>query len=153
MWPASMSRGVPLAFSTATELPCTSAVTWSANALTSSRQMRAGAVSNPDGRACRAVASGRRAYRASWFGRDGCRETYVQTAPHAVGRRARREGRLRADAHGDGGDAHPAVGGHRDAENGGELRPRVALHEHEVTERLHDWLPPGPHPRLQPGGE
>src|SRR5947199_21018 len=49
MWPASMSRGVPVAFTVATELPCTSAVTWSANALTSSRQTRAGAVSNPDG--------------------------------------------------------------------------------------------------------
>src|SRR5947207_2481789 len=99
--------------------------------------------------ACRAVASGRRGYRASWLGRDGCREAYVETAPHAVGRRAGRETGLRADAHGHGGDAHPVVRSHRHAQNGGQLRPRVALHEHEVTERLHDRLPPGPHHRLQ----
>src|SRR5262245_2324357 len=49
MCPASMSRGDPFAFTTATELPCTSALTASANLPTSSRQTRAGAASKPDG--------------------------------------------------------------------------------------------------------
>src|SRR2546430_10664872 len=38
-----------------------------------------------------------------------------QAAAHAVGRRARRERRLRTDAHGDGGEVHAVVGAHRDA--------------------------------------
>src|SRR5207244_4768653 len=49
MCPASISRGLPLGFTTPTELPCTSALTSSAKRLTSSRHKRAGAVSNPDG--------------------------------------------------------------------------------------------------------
>ena len=49
MCPANITRGFPLAFKTATELPCTSARTLSANVPTSSRHTRPGASSNPDG--------------------------------------------------------------------------------------------------------
>ena len=45
----TISRGLPLGLRAATELPCTSASTLSANPLTSSRQTRAGACSNPEG--------------------------------------------------------------------------------------------------------
>src|SRR6185436_20282356 len=49
IWPANITRGLPLPFNDATELPCTSARTSSANFLTSSRHTRAGACSNPEG--------------------------------------------------------------------------------------------------------
>src|SRR5439155_208654 len=49
MWPANITRGLPLGFKTATELPCTSARTSSANSPTSSRHTRPGACSKPDG--------------------------------------------------------------------------------------------------------
>src|SRR6266545_1619911 len=49
MWPASMRRGLPLGFTAAIELPCTSAWTSSAKPCTSSRHTRAGACSNPEG--------------------------------------------------------------------------------------------------------
>src|SRR6266704_4588135 len=49
IWPANITRGLPLGFRTATELPCTSARTSSAKPPTSLRQTRPGACSNPDG--------------------------------------------------------------------------------------------------------
>src|SRR5258706_5338189 len=49
IWPANITRGLPLGFRTATELPCTSARTSSAKPPTSSRQTRPGACSKPDG--------------------------------------------------------------------------------------------------------
>src|SRR2546423_4215616 len=49
MCPVSITRGFPFPFREATEFPCTSTRTSSANFPTSSRQTRPGACSNPDG--------------------------------------------------------------------------------------------------------
>ena len=49
MCPVSITRGFPFPFRDATEFPCTSTRTSSANFPTSSRQTRPGACSNPDG--------------------------------------------------------------------------------------------------------
>src|SRR6266571_3089649 len=82
MCPASMRRGVPFGLSAATELPCTSDVTWSVKPLTWSRHTRAGAVSKPEGPGV----SSRRFKKSNvssvmvWTpSREGCRVGGVQT--------------------------------------------------------------------------
>src|SRR5881398_1871882 len=87
---------------------------------------------------CRAGASGSPAWVSSWMGWGGKRNT--DPAANAVCGRARSERRLMAGPDGDRRQAKLLVGSHDDAQDRREPRPRTALQEDEVAERLHDRL-------------